>query len=109
MAPDPRPDRRAALRAGLTAALRARDAGARDALRTALAAIENAEAVEAVPVGHDGPTEVARRALGDAEVAGVVRAEIGRLEEAAAQLVGLGRTDRAEELRRQAAVLRPYA
>jgi uncharacterized protein YqeY len=95
---------REAMRAQLKDAMRARDTGARDALRTALAAIENAEAVPHEP----GVTEVARRELTAAEVAGIVAEEIDRLDDAAAELESLGRDDRADELRRQAAVLRRY-
>jgi uncharacterized protein YqeY len=95
---------REAMRAELKEAMRARDTGTRDALRTALAAIENAEAVPATP----GVTEAARRELSDAEVAGIVAEEIDRLDDAAAELESLGREDRADELRRQAGVLRRY-
>jgi len=59
MTPEPAPDQarnaqalRAALRQDLTAALRARDAEALAALRTAVAAIDNAEAVATTDTQH---------------------------------------------------------
>ncbi|MCX3063895.1 GatB/YqeY domain-containing protein [Streptomyces beihaiensis] len=81
--------------------MRARDKAAVSALRSALAAVENAEAVvveagaadrgagavEASPVGA-GATEAVRRELSESGVAEIVRAEIAERLDAAAQLGG---------------------
>jgi uncharacterized protein YqeY len=64
------------LRDDLKVAMKARDAAATTALRTALAALANAEAVDAVAVAHDGPAEVARRELTEADRADVLRAHV---------------------------------
>lgn len=119
---------RAELRAHLKDAMRARDKPAVSALRAALAAIENAEAVD---VGAPGPAaaavaatttsehiagavaglgaaEVERRRLTDEDVIVVVVAEVARLDEAASEYEDLGRPDEAAELRQQAAVLRGH-
>lgn len=92
------------------------------ALRSALAAIDNAEAVH--PEAGGGPgrrpagggpiagaatglgaTEVDRKVLTEEEVADVVRAEMTERTAAAAEYDRLGRSDRAAELRAEAAVL----
>ncbi|CUR61079.1 conserved hypothetical protein [metagenome] len=82
---------RTRLRAALLDARRARDAEAASTLRTALAALENAEAVpttdatagalEDAPLGV-GVTEAARRVLSDADELAVLEAEIASLQEA---------------------------
>lgn len=86
------------------------------ALRTTLAALDNAEAVpvdetepsgsaiEQSPVGA-GATEVARRELNDREVADIVRAEATERLHAAAQLTAPAHADRAARLRAEADVL----
>ncbi|WP_257028096.1 MULTISPECIES: GatB/YqeY domain-containing protein [unclassified Streptomyces] len=95
--------------------MRARDKAAVSALRGALAALDNAEAVpveavpragalEASPVGA-GATEAARRELGEHEVVGIVRAEASERLEVAAQLTAPAHAARAERLRAEAAVL----
>ncbi|WP_322921181.1 GatB/YqeY domain-containing protein [Nocardioides renjunii] len=82
---------RSRLRAALLEARRARDAGTVSALRTTLAALENAEAVptaaragaiEEAPVGV-GSTEAARRVLDDADELALLESEIAALREAA--------------------------
>ncbi|GAA2054725.1 hypothetical protein GCM10009839_73790 [Catenulispora yoronensis] len=86
-------------------------------LRTTLAAIDNAEAVEvgelagagagaieASPVGA-GAAEVARRELSEADVVGVVRGEIDELRRAAGVFEKSGRDDRGAELRAAAGML----
>jgi uncharacterized protein YqeY len=105
------------LRRALTVAIKARDAVAVSALRSALAAIENATAVNAEPASSSptgpiagavsglGAGEVARRQLTEADVHALVSAEVEQRLAAAAQLDGLGRPDRAERLRAEAAVL----
>lgn len=96
--------------------MRARDKDAVRALRTTLAAMENAEAVpvdeaelrglalEQSPVGV-GVTEAARRELSERGVVDVVRAEAAERLELAAQLTAPAHADRAARLRAEAAVL----
>jgi uncharacterized protein YqeY len=107
---------RARLRQALPEAMRARDKVAVSALRTTLAALDNAEAVpvdeaalrglalEQAPVGV-GVTEVARRELSETDVADIVRAEATERITAAAQLTAPAHADRAARLREEAAVL----
>jgi hypothetical protein len=87
-------DIRSRLRRALTGALKARDAAAASALRTALGAIGNAETVAPGPVQAPGTgsihvagavaglgaAEAPRRTLTEGEVAGIVRAEITERE-----------------------------
>ncbi|MFI1096811.1 hypothetical protein [Streptomyces sp. NPDC020917] len=96
--------------------MRARDKVAVSALRSALATLDNAEAVpvdesalrgvalEQSPVGA-GATEAARRELGEDEVTAVVRAEADERLDAAAQLTAPAHADHATRLRAEAAVL----
>lgn len=104
------------MRQALPEAMRARDRAAVSALRTTLAALDNAEAVpmdeveprgpalEQVPVGV-GTTEAARRELSERAVVDVVRAEVAERLEAAAQLTAPAHVGRAGRLRAEAAVL----
>ncbi len=109
------------LRRDLTAAQRARDEVAVSALRSVIAAIENAAAVDAAvsprPPGSEyvagaaagwGATEVDRRELADDELRDVVRVEVEERRAAAAEYDGLGRGDVAERLRREADLLVAY-
>ncbi|MGW2237201.1 hypothetical protein [Streptomyces sp. NPDC001759] len=96
--------------------MRARDKAAVSALRSTLAALDNAEAVpvdeteprgsalEQSPVGV-GVTERARRELSEHRVVDVVRAEAAERLEAAAQLTAPAHSDRAARLRAEADVL----
>ncbi|MEU2515775.1 hypothetical protein [Streptomyces syringium] len=96
--------------------MRARDKAAVSALRSTLAALDNAEAVpvdeaglrgvalEHAPVGA-GATEVPRRELSERTMVDVVRAEAAERLEAAAQLTAPAHADRAARLRAEAAVL----
>ena len=104
------------LRQDLPAAIKAHDAVAARALRLAISAIENAEAVDAEVLGNVegtiagavlglGAGEVARRPLAEAEVVAIVRDEISDRESAAAEYDSLGRWKEAVELRAEAAVL----
>ena len=102
---DSLPDR---LRGALRAALKDRDAAATAALRSALSAIANAEAVDPVPVDlvpavGVGAREAPRRELTDDQVVAIVRAEVTDREAAAREYDGLGRPERAERLRAGAA------
>jgi uncharacterized protein len=112
---------RAALRQGLTAALKTRDSDALAALRTAMAAIDNAEAVPVpaaspatssvhVAGARSGPgsTEAARRELSAGELRDVLRGQIAEHSREAERYDALGRADAAERLRRQARTLATY-
>lgn len=92
------------LHAALTAAMRDRDRVATTAYRTALAALDNAEAVDPQPysasevsgpiagsVGGLYATEAARRALTPAEQRAVLSAEIAERRHAADDFAGAGR------------------
>jgi uncharacterized protein len=99
------------LQQALRRALKERDTEAVSALRSALAAIANAEAVPApqrsgteVMLGV-GPSEVPRRELTEGEVVDVVEAEIVEHRQAAAGLVGLGQDAHVQRLVEQANVL----
>lgn len=107
---------RGRLRGALPVAMKARDRVAVAALRSALAAIENAEAVEvgapagafeASPVGV-GAAEVGRRVVSDADVVEIVRGEVAAREASARAYEAAGRGDRAELLRVEARVLSAY-
>ena len=113
---------RATLRRDLTAALKARDRVTIAALRSALSAIENAEAP---PVDHSGSTgvesehiagsvvgqdaaEVERRHLSESELRAIVEAEVRERSVAASEYEQLGRDDLAQRLRSEADVLSQY-
>jgi uncharacterized protein len=104
------------LREALPAAMKARDRVALAALRSTLAAIDNAEAVdrapdvdrrlgiEQIPVGV-GAAEVERRVLTQAQVEQIVRAEVAERAAAARDYDHAGRPERAERLRAEVSVL----
>jgi uncharacterized protein YqeY len=107
------------LRSDLTAALKARDRVAVAALRSALAAIDNAEAVPVdnlpgsvassehvagAAVGL-GAAEAERRHLTDADLRSIVENEVLERSVAAGEYERLGRDDAAERLRAEAEVL----
>jgi uncharacterized protein YqeY len=110
------------LRQDLATAIKGRDRTAIAALRTTLAAIENAEAVEVgpsagLPTGGQhiagasegvGSSDVPRHLLSGGEVAAVIRGQVDERHESAAQYEQLGQNATAEELRREAAVLTRY-
>lgn len=102
------------LRADLTAALRVRDQVRVRAIRSALAAIANAEAPPA-PASDSSAEPVVgqlveheRRELSAQDVRGVLQAEIDERERAAVEYQGLGRGDEAGRLAAEAEVLRAY-
>lgn len=113
-------DVRAGLQAGLRLSMRARDAGATRALRSALAAISNAEAVSATGTGgvSGGPIagaatglgagDVARRSLSDDDIEAILREEIAERVEAAAEYDRHGHADRAAALRAEIEVLQRH-
>ncbi len=109
------PDR---LRARLRFAMKDRDEPAVAALRTALAAIDNARSVgigslppndETTPVAGArsgvGSTDVPRQHLDDADVEAIVRDEIAERETAAIALRRAGEGERADRLQAEARVL----
>ena len=113
---------RARLRADLRTAMKARQEEVVSALRTAIAAIDNAEAV-AVPddgVAEEGSAHVAgarlgvgaaeaeRRVLPLDEVRAILRAQVDDRVTEAERWAGNGRDDAAERLRREADALRGY-
>lgn len=108
----------AVLRAAMKQAMRAHDQDALRALRTAVAAIDNAAAAPAVeldtatgggPIAGAargvGATEVARRELTDNDVAAIVRTQIDERRAQADEFDGLGQTDAATARRREADAL----
>ena len=125
MTPEPAPDQapsgqtvRAALRHGLTTALKAGDAEALTALRTAIAAIDNAEAIATTdtqrPVASAdiagassgvGSTEAVRRSLNGGQLRDIVREQIAEYAREADRYDALGRPDAADRLRYRAGIL----
>ena len=112
---------RAALRQGLTTAMKARDAEAMAALRIAIAAIDNAEAVEvsdtrppatsahvAGATRGAGSAEAARRRLDSAAVRGILRDQVDEQTREAGRRDELGQADAARRLRRRAEVIAAY-
>jgi uncharacterized protein YqeY len=97
--------------------MKGRDATAVAALRSALGAIDNAEAVDpshaprrqggvlAGGVAGLGTGEVARRTLSPSDVAAVLRAEVDDRRSAAGEYERLGRPVDAARLRAEAAVI----
>jgi uncharacterized protein YqeY len=102
------------LRAALPVAIKARDKPAVSALRSALAAIENAAAVPhrdgefgLATVGL-GSTEVARRDQDETEIVWIVRAEIADRLAAADEYERLNRAEPAEQKRVEARALQAH-
>jgi uncharacterized protein YqeY len=109
------------LRAGLTQAIKSRNLDAVRALRSALAAIENAGAVDPGqapnPDGHPhlagsvsglAAAEVRRRQLNPAELTTIVHREVTDRLAAATEYEQAGRGQRAASLRAEAAALTPF-
>jgi uncharacterized protein len=114
------------MRRGLTAAMKARDKRAVAALRSTLAAIDNAEAVDVTqvpPAGGGRPTgegeiagpalgvgaaEVERRTLTAVEMEAIVRREVAERQTAAQAYERAGRAPHAEGLRAEAELLGAY-
>ena len=116
--PDPAEHVCAALRIELTTAMKQRDPDAVVALRTAIAAIENAQAIEVRDAGlgatmahmsragHEAAqTELPRRELSDAQVDAIIRAQINERRQDARRYDALGQTEAATHLRAEAAAL----
>ncbi|WP_222598191.1 GatB/YqeY domain-containing protein [Lentzea tibetensis] len=112
----------ASLRDALKTALKARDRVAISALRSALSAIENAEAVpvedSSLPLtGNEhfagataglGAAEAVRKELTEADVLAIVAKEARDRTTAAEEYEQLGRADEAARLRAEAEVLAKY-
>jgi uncharacterized protein YqeY len=104
-------DVRAQMQTDLRDALRDRDRSRVSALRTALAALANAEAVDPEDVAvRKGiyAAEVERRALTDDDVRSVLGGVRDELLVAAGEIGRLGRKEEAERLRAQAAMVEAY-
>jgi uncharacterized protein YqeY len=112
---------RAALRRGLTTALKARDTEAMAALRTAIFAIDNAEAIattdtQATVTSADiagasrgvGSTEAVRQSLGIGQLRDIVGGQITEYAREADRYDALGRPDAADRLRHRARILTAY-
>lgn len=105
------------LRDSLLSARKSRDTVSVAAIRSALSAIDNAETPQADQtdtriggpiagaVSGVGATEAARRILSDAEIRGLIHAEVDERLTAADQYVANGHHERAADLQSQAAVL----
>ena len=107
------------LETSLRAAMKDRESAAVGALRAALGAIDNAEAVPLPDGPATAPTtgpiagardgagagDVAPRELSEADVTAIVRAEIDDLRSSADEYVALGRDQQAAQLRVQADLL----
>ncbi|TFU03387.1 hypothetical protein EUV02_09420 [Polymorphobacter arshaanensis] len=104
------------VRADLGVAIKQRHAAAISALRSLMAALDNAQAVptDAQHVRYvprdfaDRSAEVARLKLTPADVARLVAHEVESRHAAAAQMAEHGRSDHAEKLLAEAAVLKVY-
>ena len=108
------------MRRDLRTAMKTREPAIVSALRTTLAALDNAEAVEVPPedgaLGGPvagaragvGSTEVARRTVSMDEVLGVLEEQITDRLAAADQYEALNRWSEAERLRQEANVIRGY-
>jgi uncharacterized protein YqeY len=98
------------IRADLAEALRGRDMARAKLLRTTLAAIENAEAVEGVSSveGIAGYGDVGRRTLTDEDVAGIISREVDEWQFALSEYVRIGQDEKASTLRYELDILRGY-
>jgi uncharacterized protein YqeY len=104
------------LRTDLESAMQARATSDVAVLRAMIAALDNAQAVPAGDrhvrhVAHafgDPGVEVQRLSLGAGTVRALLEREAESRREAAGQFEGLGRTDKAAELRAQAMIVRRY-
>ncbi|SIO91372.1 hypothetical protein [Nocardiopsis sp. JB363] len=112
---------RTKLRADLVIAMKARRSEVVSALRTAIAALDNAEAVAAPDTSVEsvsehvagvgagvGSTERERRALSVEEVRKLLRSQVEERVVEAERYESLGRSDAAQRLRVEADALRKY-
>jgi uncharacterized protein YqeY len=119
MTSQPAPSLHERLRAALPAAMKARDAAAVAAIRSALGAVGNAQATELAPTGPMtstsvhmagsavgvGATEAERRELTENDIEQIVSAEVTERRAAAEDYAALDQEERAERLRAEADVL----
>jgi uncharacterized protein len=117
MGPDRAAQIRSTVRSALTGAMKERDAVAVDTLRSVLAAIDHAEAVDpalapraeqgriAGGVAGLGAGDVPRRVLGDDDIRRILDQAITQREAAATQYEGLRRPADARRLRLEVAIL----
>lgn len=115
--PQPADEWRTKLRDALLTSRKDRDTTRTSALRSALAAIDNAETPDGVQldgassgtiagaVTGVGGAEVARRQLSDTEIRALLRAEVDERMTAADEFSAGGHAERATTLREEAAVL----
>ena len=98
------------MEADLKVALRQRDKSAVAVLRTTLAAVANAEAVDpSEPTTRVGLlADVERRVLTDGDVRAIVAAERKELQAAIDEMTALGQADTATELAQRASTLDAY-
>lgn len=111
---------RATMRADLGVAMKARNSRAISALRTAIAAIDNAESVDSTvataPASAHiagatiglGTAEVPRRSLSPAQVHAILRAQIDDRSAEADRYETLGQIEAAEGLRGEAQIIAAY-
>jgi hypothetical protein len=99
------------LKADLSAAMREGDTQLVAVIRTLMAAIGNAEAIEldaSQPKEVQGWAEAPRRHLTAAEIAAIVRMEAEELRSAAAEYERVGQFEEAKRLRRRAQLVDRY-
>jgi uncharacterized protein YqeY len=104
------------LRADLKAAMQARNAVETSLLRNLMAAIDNAQAQPVDLTGPasqmrafgDGTGEVARLALSAERLARLLETEASARDDASAEMRALGRTEEADRLATEAAIVRRY-
>lgn len=99
------------LKTDLLKAIKARHSGAVTALRTTLAAIDNAEAVEVTPelrATFGQATEVQRKVLTETDIRAIVQREIDDLRAHCAKYEQLGNTAKVDQLQVQLAALIDY-
>jgi len=104
------------LRTALRTAMKSRDKAAVAGVRSAMAALANAEAIDVDPASATGAieqspvgvgsTEAARRVLTDADVRSTLEVELTEREQAAGDYAARGDHERADRLRAEAAAVR---
>jgi uncharacterized protein YqeY len=101
---------RVRLRADLEKARKAKDPETVTLIRTLIAAIDNAEAIDMqASAAVNSPGEVSRRILSDEEIMNIVLREGTELRAAAEDYERLGRSDEANRLRSLSLVADRYA
>jgi uncharacterized protein YqeY len=95
------------MQAALRAAMQSRQPLTISVLRSTLAAVANAEAVDPTTADR-GATEAARKDLTEDDIRGIVTAERDELRTAATEMSSLGQTAKAADLAQQATTLDGY-